>query len=100
MIVTPVKLKRRQKQTSSLIGKRGEILLWTVIRVASSQFAPQVPYPVVIVKLDDGQKTVGQLVDWQKEDLTFGRKVVGVLRKAHNEDKEGVIHYSIKFKPV
>ncbi len=100
MKITPVKLWRRQKQTKSLLGKTGQLLLWTVIRVPAKAFAPQIPYPVVIIKLDDGNKMVGQLVDYTEKDLVAGRKVVAVLRRSRIEDKEDVISYNIKFKPI
>jgi uncharacterized OB-fold protein len=43
---------------------------------------------------------IGQLVDWNKEDLEAGRKVVAVLRKITPENTESVIPYAIKFKPT
>ena len=100
MTHSPVKLWRRQKSTASLIGQHGKILHWTIIRVPAKSFANQAPYPVVIVKLTSGEKMIGQLVDWQKDDLYSGREVVAVLRKHHVEDKESIIPYIIKFKPI
>ncbi|EKD84598.1 MAG: hypothetical protein ACD_38C00188G0001, partial [uncultured bacterium] len=38
MITSPVKLWRRQKSASSLIGKKGKILHWTIIRVPAKSF--------------------------------------------------------------
>lgn len=100
MITTPVKLWRRQKQTASLIGKKGEIVEWTIIRTPPKVFVHEAPYPVVIVRLENGKKTIGQLVDWQPEDLVKGRKVVAVLRKLFPQNPESVIAYIIKFKPT
>ncbi len=100
MKVTPVKLWRRQKETSSLIGKKGSLLLWTIIRVPAKSFGQQAPYPVVVVELENGERMVGQLVDWQEKDLQVGTKVVAVLRRLRTEDKEEIISYNIKFKPL
>ena len=100
MTTSPVKLWRRQKNTSSLIGKKGKILLWTIIRVPAKSFVDQAPYPVVIVKMQNGENMIGQLVDWQEKDLIFGREVVSVLRRLCTEEKEAVIYYNIKFKPL
>ena len=100
MTLTPVKIKRRQKETTAMIGAEGEIILWTMIRVSSNSFSTQAPYPVVIVNLLNGQKTIGQLVDWQEKDLQIGQKVTAVLRRMHDQDKEKIITYSIKFKPL
>ena len=100
MVTSPVKLWRRQKDTSALIGKKGEILNWTMIRVPAKSFVDQAPYPVIIVKMQNGENMIGQLVDWEKEDLTVGRKVASVLRRLRTEGKEDVIYYHIKFKPI
>ena len=99
-MTTPVKIHRHQKETTSLIGKQRKIVVWTIIRVAAKLFNSQAPYPVVIVKLDGNEQLIGQLVDWQQEDLKEGREVVAVLRRSCTEDKESVITYTIKFKPL
>ena len=100
MVTSPVKLWRRQKNASALIGRKGKILQWTIIRVPARSFVDQAPYPVVVVNLQNGENMIGQLVDWQKEDLKAGREVVCVLRKLNTEEKEDVIYYNIKFKPL
>lgn len=98
---TPVKIHRHQKETTALIGKKGKIVVWTIIRIATKLFSSQAPYPVAIVKLDhEGRHVIGQLVDWEDEDLKKGRQVVAVLRRSWTEDKENVITYTIKFRPV
>src|SRR5690348_11152841 len=97
---SPVKIWRRQKSIATLIGQRGKIIHWTIIRVPSKLFMNQAPYPVVIIQLHNGKKMISQLVDWQKEDLRAGREVIAVLRKHHVEDKESIIPYIIKFKPL
>src|SRR3989338_6336756 len=100
MVTSPVKLWRRQKNTSSLIGKKGNILQWTIIRVPAKSFMDQAPYPVVIVKMQNGENMVGQLVDWQEKDLAIGKEVIAVLRRLRTEEKESIIYYNIKFKPL
>jgi uncharacterized OB-fold protein len=100
MVTSPVKLWRRQENTTSLIGKRGKILQWTMIRVPAKSFVDQAPYPVVIVKMQNGENMIGQLVDWQKKDLVIGREVVSILRRLRTEGKEDIIYYHIKFKPL
>ena len=99
MITTPVKLWRRQKDVASLIGVKGKILNWTIIRVPTKTFANEAPYPVVIVELANKEKMVGQLVDWEDKDLKKGKIVSGVLRKSFAGDSESVIAYTLKFKP-
>ncbi len=99
MITTPVKLWRRQENVGSIIGKMGKILHWTVIRVPAKAFAKEAPYPVVIVELEDRERMIGQLVDWDEKDLKKGKKVVAILRKSFSVDSESIISYIIKFKP-
>ena len=81
MTTSPVKLWRRQKNVTSLIGKKGKILQWTIIRVPGKGFSGVAPYPVVIVKMEDGEKMIGQLVDWESKDLKVGKAVTSVLRR-------------------
>src|SRR3989338_8185796 len=100
MTTSPVKLWRRHKNTSTLIGKKGKILLWTTIRIPAKSFVDQAPYPVVIVKMQNGENMIGQLVDWEEKDLLSGCEVVSVLRRLRTEDKEDIIYYNIKFKPL
>ena len=99
-MTTPVKIHRHQKKTAILIGKKGKIVAWTMIRVATKLFNQQAPYPVVIVRLENNEQAIGQLVDWQNEDLRIGKEVIAVLRRCGIEDTEGVIAYSIKFRPL
>lgn len=100
MVTSPVKLWRRQKSTSGAIGKKGKILNWTIIRVPAKSFMDQAPYPVVIVEMQNGENMIGQLVDWQKKDLIVGKEVVSVFRRLRTTEKEDVIYYNIKFKPL
>ena len=100
MVTSPVKLWRRQENTVLLIGRKGKILQWTMIRVSAKSFVDQAPYPVVIVKMQDGENMIGQLVDWQNKDLIIGKEVVSILRRLRTEGKEDVIYYHIKFKPL
>lgn len=100
MVTSPVKFWRRQKNTSTLIGKKGKILQWTIIRVPAKSFMDQAPYPVVIVKMQNGENMIGQLVDWQKKDLIIGKEVVAVLRRLRTEHADDIIYYNIKFKPL
>lgn len=100
MTISPVKLWRRNKNVASLIGQKGKILNWTIIRVPAKSFVDQAPYPVVIVIMQNGENMIGQLVDWQEKDLMIDREVVSVLRRLRTEGKEDVIYYNIKFKPL
>ncbi len=89
-----------------MLGKTGRIISWTVIRVPSTGFSSLAPYPVVIVDLPaqagltGGGRITAQLVDWQEEDVTFGRKVKVVIRRVSDPSGEDIIPYGIKVKPL
>lgn len=100
MITTPVKQWRRQKNVSLLIGQEGSILSFTLIRVAAKGFGKESPYPVIIVKMDNGKKIIGQLVDWEDDDLKKGQRVRAILRKLTPDHTENIIAYVIKFTPL
>ncbi len=83
-----------------MIGVTGKIVSWTIVRVPPANFSYQAPYPVVIVKLDDGGRICAQLVDYKEEHLRIGQRVVTVVRRTIQSDTEAVIPYGIKVKPL
>lgn len=99
-MISPVKIWRRQKHTRELLGKTGTIVSWTTIIVSAPEFKKFAPYPVVLVELENGQRTYGQLVDYEKDHLNIGQKVYSILRKVRQPSADGVIAYGVKFKPL
>lgn len=97
-MISPVKIWRRQKKTRMLLGETGIIISWTKIFVPGNGFQRYAPYPVVLVKFNDGEKAVGQLADYDDNDLRIGQSVKTVLRKVREGTDDGVIAYGIKFK--
>ena len=100
MSQSPVRLWRKQKQDKALLGKTGIILSWTEISVAPPKFASGTPYTVVLVELSSGERTYGQLVEFQEADRVIGARVKAVYRKYGSVEKEELIEYGIKFKPA
>lgn len=100
MTTSPVKLWRNQKHVRALLGRRGTISTYTVIRVPPAGFEGQAPYPVVLVLLENGGHAVGQLVDYERTQVKIDQPVIAVLRRVKSPDNEGVIPYGIKFKPI
>lgn len=98
-MISPVKVWRRQKFIRDHLGKVGTIVTWTYITVAGSSNKEFAPYPVVLVSFGKGDSMYGQFVDYRKEDLAIGKKVISVLRKVRKPKDDGVIPYGIKFKP-
>lgn len=99
-MISPVKVWRNQRKIAKLVGKIGTIVSWTLIRMPPSGFASYAPYPVAIVKLDDGERLTVQLVDWIADDVEIGKKVRTVVRKIGEADTDGVLVYGIKAKPL
>ncbi|MFH0863767.1 MAG: OB-fold domain-containing protein [Candidatus Gottesmanbacteria bacterium] len=99
-MISPVKIWRHQKKVASLLGNKGKIISWTLIRVPPAGYEQEAPYPVVLVELKDKKRFIGQLVDWQEKNLKLGQPVVVVYRRIRKPDSESVIPYGIKFKPI
>lgn len=97
---SPVKIWRNQKYIAALLGKEGQIVSWTVIRVPPAGFSNLAPYPVVVVDLVGGGRITAQLVDWTESDLVVGKKVRVVVRRISEPTTEGIIPYGIKVKPL
>ena len=97
---SPVKLWRNQKYTQVLLGKRGTIVSWTLIRVPPEGFSAQAPYPVAIVQLEDKRRITVQMVDWEPEHCKVGQAVRVVLRRITEPSSEGIIPYGAKVKPL
>lgn len=99
-MISPVKIWRRQKVVRARLGHHGKIISWTMIVVPGADFKDVAPYPVAIVELEDGSRAIGQIVDYRKQDLKTGRRVVGILRKVRKPTDDGIIAYGLKFKPL
>ncbi len=99
-MISPVKIWRRQKEIKKYLGKKGKIVTWTMIYVTGNEFKKFAPYPVAIVELIGGGKLTASIVDYEKNDMKIGQKVVVVLRKVREGDREDVLVYGLKLKPI
>ncbi len=99
-MTSPVKIWRNQGKIAGLLGKHGEIVSWTIIRVPPAGFSSHAPYPVVLVRLEDGTRLTAAMVDYTDKDLNIGQSVVTVLRRAMESNTDGIIPYGVKVKPV
>ena len=57
------------------LGKRGELLTYTVIHVAPTQFQSMVPYIVGVVKLKDGLKLPGMIRGVEPAEIKVGMEL-------------------------
>lgn len=99
-MISPVKIWRNQKHITQLIGKTGRIVTWTMVRVPPDGFSEQAPYPLAIVRLDDGNQITAQVVDYDIQQLRVKQKIITVVRRTIDATADAVIPYGIKVKPI
>lgn len=85
----------KEFETIKLSGK-GKILSFTIINIASEQFARQTPYVVAIIETEEGARLTAQVVDCNPEDVKTGANVELVFRKIMEEGASGIINYGYK----
>lgn len=78
----------------------GTVLSYTIIHAAPQKFEEQAPYPIAIIKLDEGPRVTAQIVDCDIKDVKIGMKVQSTFRKIQQDGNIGVIYYGYKFKPL
>ena len=93
---SPVKIWR-EKQYRLIVANPGKLVSFSVVHASPSGFNDQTPYFVGLVELKDGSRMMTQVIEAKK--LKIGQKMKSVFRILNPQEKEGVIHYGIKFKP-
>lgn len=79
-----------------VVGTKGTLDTYTVIRVAPSQFVDQVPYAIGIVNLGDNVRVLCQIADVEPEELKIGMKLRLEFRKIQQEHADGILCYGYK----
>ncbi len=85
-----------EKFEQIVLPENGEIVTFTIIRVAPAQFETEVPYAIAIVELENGVRLTTQVVDCDPDNLVIGDKVKLVFRKVQREGKTGILLYGYK----
>ena len=78
---------------------RGTVYSYTTVFDPPAGFEAYAPYPVALVKLDEGPMVTAQLTDVGADDVRIGMPVEMVTRKLSEQGDEGIIQYSYKFRP-
>jgi len=86
-------------KTIKLSGK-GKIVTYSIIHVAPERFEGQAPYPIAVIKLDEGPCITAQIVDCDVDDVKIGMRVQSTFRKIQEDGYIGAIYYGYKFKPA
>jgi hypothetical protein len=81
------------------LSGRGTVYSYTTVYDPPAGFEGYAPYPVALVKLDDGPMVTAQLTDVTPDEVTIGMPVDMVTRKVSEQGEEGVIVYGYKFRP-
>jgi uncharacterized OB-fold protein len=79
---------------------KGEVLSFSIVHDAPSQFELQKPYVIAIIMMDEGIRLTGQIIDCEPADVTIGMRVQATIRKVGEEGPSGIIHYGYKFMPL
>lgn len=85
-------------QDLKLCGK-GEVVTYSIVHVGPEDFEEQIPYPIAIIKLDEGPQLTAQIVDCDINDVKIGMRVESTFRRIQEDDYVGAIYYGYKFKP-
>jgi hypothetical protein len=83
----------------TLSGK-GEIYSFSVLRQVPEGFDYEAPYPVAMIRLDEGPLVVAQLTDCGEAELSIGQRVEMVTRKLKDTGEDGLLVYAYKFRPL
>ena len=77
--------------------KTGKILTYTVLHEPMPGFEAQAPFPLALVKLENGATVLTQIVDSPEESVVTGAKVRATLRRVRVDGDSGQIAYGYKF---
>lgn len=79
----------------------GEVYSFATVFEAPEGYQEFAPYPVAMVKLDDGSLITAQLTDVDLSEIEIGMPVEMVTRKLRStvEDR-GMLVYGYKFRPL
>ena len=77
----------------------GEVITWTIVRVAPPGFEHQTPYIMAIIRLTEGATIESEIRNCKEAAIYHGMRVEAVFRRIGEPDPSGVIRYGIKFVP-
>jgi uncharacterized OB-fold protein len=73
---------------------------FSVLRQVPSGFEQLAPYPVALVRLDEGPLVTAQLTDCSEDEIAIGMPVEMVTRRLADTGEDGLLLYGYKFRPV
>ena len=79
---------------------RGEVYSFTTVYQAPAGFEQEVPYPMAMVRLEEGPLVTAQLTDLGDRAVQIGMPVEMVTRKLRADGERGMLVYGYKFRPL
>src|SRR5579864_4557161 len=98
----PVTLCKKCRSTNLLdseMPRIGTLLSYTLQKESVQGFEDQEPMIFGLLRLENGVKIIGQLVDLPYESLKEGMKLNAVFRRIKVDGESGQIFYGYKFGP-
>lgn len=90
----------QEAKTLYQFSGKGEVYSYTTVNSAPAGFEENVPYPVAMVKLQEGPLVAAQLTDLEDKKVEIGMPVEMVTRKLRSaSDERGMLVYGYKFRP-
>ncbi len=86
------------RDTYQFSGK-GEVYSYTTVYQPPTGFEGDVPYPVAMVRLEEGPLVTAQLTDVGDRAIEIGMPVEMVTRKLRSDGERGMLVYGYKFRP-
>jgi len=80
--------------------KNGTILTYTILHEIMKGFEDEEPLTLAIIRLDNGVKVLGQIVDTQPDRIQIGDPVKAVFRRVRIDKENGQIMYGYKFVKI
>ncbi len=83
-----------------VLSGRGELYSYSMVYQAPTDYDQDTPYPVGLVRLEEGPIVAAQLTDCTESELAIGQPVEMVTRRLKDTGKDGLLVYGYKFRPV
>jgi len=90
----------KEAKTLFQFSGRGEIYSFTTVFEPPAGFEENAPYPIALIRLDEGPLLTAQLTDLGDKALEIGMPVEMVTRKLRQDGNRGVLVYGYKFRPI
>jgi hypothetical protein len=79
---------------------RGEVYSFTTVYQAPAGFEQEAPYPMAMIRLEEGPLVTAQLTDLGDRAVQIGMPVEMVTRKLRSDGERGMLVYGYKFRPL